>query len=47
MFERDSKGNLTGNYISEINYGLFKENLRSMYKSLNDKYGKNPIGDDI
>lgn len=47
MFERDSKGNLTGNYISEINYGLFKENLRSMYKSLNDKYGNNPIGDDI
>lgn len=24
MFERDSKGNLTGNYISEINQGLFK-----------------------
>lgn len=45
MFERDSKGNLTGNYISEINQGLFKEKCREMFKSLNEKYGKNPIGD--
>lgn len=45
MFERDSKGNLTGNYISDINYGLFKEKCREMYKSLNEKYGKNPVGD--
>lgn len=44
MFERDSKGNLTGNYISEINQGLFKEKVREMYKSLNKKYGKNPVG---
>lgn len=28
MFERDSKDNLTGNYISEINQGLFKEKVR-------------------
>ena len=45
MFERDSKGNLTGNYISEINLGLFKEKRREMFKSLNEKYGKNPVGD--
>lgn len=45
MFERDSKGNLTGNYISEINQGLFKEKVREMFKSLNEKYGKNPVGD--
>lgn len=45
MFERDSKGNLTGNYISEINQGLFKEKVREMFKSLNEKYGKNPLGD--
>lgn len=45
MFERDSKGNLTGNYISEINQGLFKEKVREMFKSLNEKYGHNPIGD--
>lgn len=45
MFERDSKGNLTGNYISEINLGLFKEKVREMYKSLSEKYGKNPVGE--
>lgn len=45
MFERDSKGNLTGNYISEINQGLFKEKVKEMFKSLNEKYGKNPVGD--
>lgn len=46
MFERDSKGNLSGNYISEINQALFREKLNEMYKSLNAKYGKNPIGED-
>ena len=45
MFERDSNGNLTGNYISEINQGLFKEKVREMFKSLNEKYGRNPVGD--
>ena len=46
MFERDSKGNLSGNYISEVNQALFKEKVREMFKSLNEKYGKNPIGED-
>lgn len=46
MFERDSKGNLSGNYISEINQALFKGKVREMFKSLNEKYGKNPIGED-
>lgn len=45
MFERDTKGNLTGNYISEINQGLFAERMREMFKSLNEKYGKNPVGE--
>lgn len=45
MFERDSNGNLSGNYISEINHALFKEKMREMFKSLNEKYGKNPIGE--
>ena len=45
MFERDSKGNLSGNYISEINQALFKEKVRKMFKSLNEKYGKNPVGE--
>ena len=46
MFERDSKGNLSGNYISEVDQTLFKEKVREMFKSLNEKYGKNPIGED-
>ena len=46
MFERDSKGNLSGNYIAEINQALFKEELRNLYKRLSDKYGKNPVGED-
>lgn len=46
MFERDSKGNLSGNYISEINHALFRERMRIMFKSLSDKYGRNPVGKD-
>lgn len=46
MFERDDEGNLTGNYISEINTGLYKKRQREMYASLEKKYGKNPVGDD-
>ena len=46
MFERDNKGNLSGNYISEINQSLFKEKMIEMYKSLNEKYGYNPVGED-
>lgn len=46
MFERDSEGNLTGNYISPINQFLFKVKVRELFKSLDEKYGKNPIGSD-
>ena len=46
MFERDSDGKLTGSYISEINHGLFREAMRKIFKDLNEKYGKNPVGDD-
>lgn len=46
MFERDSKGNLSGNYISEINHSLFRERMRAMFKDLRDKYGPNPVGED-
>lgn len=44
MFERDSNGNLTGSYISEINHALFREKMGEMYKELERKYGKNPVG---
>lgn len=46
MFERDSEGNLSGDYISEINHALFRERMREMFKGLNTKYGKNPVGED-
>lgn len=46
MFERDSSGNLSGNYISRINQSLFKERMGDMLKTLRDKYGDNPFGKD-
>lgn len=46
MFERDSKGNLTGRYISDINQALFREKVIELFKSLNERYGRNPIGED-
>lgn len=45
MFERDENGNLTGDYISEINNSLFKKKQKEMYKNLEAKYGKNPTGE--
>ena len=47
MFEVDSNGNLTGNYISEINHALFRENMSTMFKKLNERYGRIPVGADI
>lgn len=44
MFERDSNGRLTGNYISEINYSIYREERHKMYEALEAKYGKNPVG---
>ena len=44
MFERDSKGNLTGSYIQEINYGLYREKKREFFESMEAKYGENPTG---
>lgn len=46
MFELDSKGNKSGNYISGINQSLIKENITKLYKDLESKYGKNPKGQD-
>lgn len=46
MFEKDSKGNLTGKYISEINYTLFTKNEQKMMQELAEKYGDNPVGND-
>lgn len=46
MFEKDSKGNKTGRYISEINLALYEENRQELFERLRTKYGENPIGVD-
>lgn len=45
MFEKDSKGNKTGDYISPIDHPKFQEDLRAFQEYLNEKYGKNAKGD--
>lgn len=44
MYERDAKGNLTGYYISEIDYPAFYEARRKFIKQLDEKYGTATIG---
>ena len=44
MFEVDDSGHKTGNYIQEINHGLYRKKYTEMIKSLKEKYGDNPIG---
>lgn len=44
MFEKDSYGNKSGNYISEINYAQFDADRKAMELALEEKYGKNPSG---
>lgn len=46
MFETDNEGNKSGNYISEINYAQFAKDLKDFTTYINDKYGKNPTGDE-
>lgn len=45
MFERDNQGHKTGNYISEVNYGQFQKDLKELDEYLEEKYGKNPTGE--
>lgn len=45
MFERDYSGNLTGRYISEVNYSLFQDAWKKKKEELKEKYGENPSGD--
>lgn len=47
MFERDREGNLTGNYISEINEYQYFKDKEELEEQLNEKYGKNPKGDNL
>lgn len=46
MFERDSNGIKTGNYVSAVNYGKFDEARKALEDRLDEKYGVNPTGED-
>lgn len=45
MFEHDSEGNKTGNYIGPVNYGQFEIDMKNFFDALDEKYGKNPTGE--
>lgn len=45
VFEKDDKGNKTGNYIGVLNYGQFDKDYNSFLQQLDEKYGKNPTGE--
>lgn len=44
MFEKDSDGNLSGQYISDVNYAEYNKKRKEFEQYLNKKYGKNPKG---
>lgn len=47
MFEHDSEGNKTGNYIGPVNYGQFETDRKNFFKALDEKYGKNLSKEDV
>lgn len=46
IYEKDSEGNLTGNYVSEYNVGQYLKDEKAMRESLDKKYGINPSGEE-
>lgn len=46
MFETTDDGKKTGNYISETNVGQFEKDMKDLEQRLDEKYGKNPKGED-
>lgn len=46
MFERDDEGHKSGNYISEMNFAQFEKDLREFEAGLEEKYGRNPTGEE-
>ena len=46
MFERDSEGNMSGDYISSINRANYRKAKKEFEEYLENKYGKNPRGED-
>lgn len=47
MFERDDEGHKSGNYISEVNFAQFEKDLREFEAGLEEKYGRNPTGEEV
>ena len=45
MFEKDSDGNLSGNYISKVNQAQFEKDYKDFLEYLDTKYGKNAKGE--
>lgn len=45
MFETTDDGKKTGNYIGELNMGQFEKDKEDLEKRLDEKYGKNPSGE--
>lgn len=44
MYEKDSEGRKTGNYISAINYGQWEKDKDEFFNKLEESYGLNPSG---
>lgn len=47
MFEKDEKGNKTGRYISDRDYNKYRKAKQEKFSELEEKYGKNPTGEDL
>lgn len=45
IYEKDSDGRKTGNYISEINTGQFEKDKQEFLRQLEEEYGANPTGE--
>lgn len=46
MFEKDSEGNLSGDYIRKVHYAEFNRQYKEMCAALDKKYGKIARGED-
>lgn len=44
IFEKDSNGKKSGNYISRLNYAKYNEDKTAFFKHLDELYGKNASG---
>lgn len=47
MYERDSTGKLTGNFVQSVDWAAYRAEKKRFNEYLKDKYGDNPEGDDL